>query len=168
MSRNDEVLLRELHDEHAAVLTRYVTSLTGDWTGAEDIVQETLFRAWQHPAILGQEGPSVRAWLFTVARNLVIDAHRSARSIHEFTTDTLPERSSEFDTEALLDTLLVEDALASLSIEHRSVVVRAFHGGQSIAEIAAALGIPEGTVKSRMHYGMRTLRLALQERGVTR
>ena len=62
----------------------------------------------------------------------------------------------------------VTDALLTLSDEHRVVVVRAYYRRQTIAEIAADLGIPPGTVKSRLHYGLRSLRLALQERGVTR
>ena len=64
--------------------------------------------------------------------------------------------------------MLIEEALASLSVEHRVVVIRAYFGARSIAEIAEELAIPEGTVKSRLHYGLRALRLALQERGVTR
>ena len=58
--------------------------------------------------------------------------------------------------------------LVALSPEHRVVIVRAYFGGATIAEIAVELGIPEGTVKSRLHYGLRALRLALQEKGVTR
>ncbi len=62
----------------------------------------------------------------------------------------------------------MEEALAGLSVEHRAVIVRAYYGGRSVAGIAEELGIPEGTVKSRLHYGLRALRLALQEKGVTR
>ena len=68
----------------------------------------------------------------------------------------------------LFEAILVEEALASLSTDHRGVVVRAYFGGLSVAEIAAELDIPEGTVKSRLHYALRALRLALQEKGVTR
>jgi RNA polymerase sigma-70 factor (ECF subfamily) len=106
--------------------------------------------------------------MFTVARNLVIDEYRSARKRHELTTDELPERAERDRTDALFETLLVEEALAGLGLEHRSVIVHSYYGGRSIAETAAELGIPEGTVKSRLHYGLRALRLALQEKGVTR
>ena len=58
--------------------------------------------------------------------------------------------------------------LSERPIEHRAVIVHAYYGGRSTAEIARELGIPEGTVKSRMHYGLRALKLALQEKGVTR
>jgi RNA polymerase sigma-70 factor (ECF subfamily) len=168
MPDDEETLLRALHDEHAGPLWRYVVRLTGDRALAEDIVQETLLRAWRRPKVLDQCESSARAWLFTVARNLVIDGTRSARSIHEVGVDSLPERITADETDSLLDSWLVSDALAGLSYEHRAVVVHAYYGGRSIAEIARELQIPEGTVKSRLHYGLRALRLALQEKGVTR
>jgi len=171
---DDDALLRALHDEHARPLWRYVMSLTGDAAQSDDIVQETLLRAWRKPAVLDQREASARAWLFTVARNLVIDEARSARRRHETPTapetmtDTLPQPVAADETERMLDAWLIGDALAGLSAEHRTVIVEAYYGGRSVAEIAVVLGIPEGTVKSRMHYGLRALRLALQEKGVTR
>ena len=80
----------------------------------------------------------------------------------------LPERAAADATDALFEAILVEEALAALSTDHRAVVVRAYYRGLSVAEMAAELEIPQGTVKSRLHYGLRALRLALQERGVTR
>jgi RNA polymerase sigma-70 factor (ECF subfamily) len=168
MPDEDARLLRELHDQHAQAVWRYVVHLTGDRAMADDIVQETLLRAWRKPSVLDQSQQSARTWMFTVARNLVIDGKRSAASRHEFGTDTLPERPTAGDqADAVLDAWLVSDAIAELSLEHRSVIVHAYYGGRSVAEIARELDIPEGTVKSRLHYGLRALRLALQERGVT-
>jgi RNA polymerase sigma-70 factor (ECF subfamily) len=168
MPDEDARLLRELHDQHAQAVWRYVVHLTGDRAMADDIVQETLLRAWRKPSVLDQSQQSARTWMFTVARNLVIDGKRSAASRHEFGTDTLPERpTAGGEADAVLDAWLVSDALAELSLEHRSVIVHAYYGGRSVAEIARELAIPEGTVKSRLHYGLRALRLALQERGVT-
>ncbi len=167
MAQEDARLLRELHDQHARALWRYVVHLTGDRALADDVVQETLLRAWRHPAVLDQTETSARAWLFTVARNLVIDERRSAYHRHESGTDVLPEKPGESESDALLDAWLVSDALAELTPEHRAVIVHAYYGGRSVSEIARELDIPEGTVKSRMHYGLRALRLALQERGVT-
>ncbi len=160
--------LRELHDLHAAVIWRYAVQLTRNPSAADDIVQETLLRAWRTPRILDQDPASVRSWLFTVARNLVIDDARSAHRRHEVAVDEQPDRVVEDRTDGLFDVLLVEEALRSLSHDHRAVVVRAYFGGQNTAELAAELDIAEGTVKSRLHYGLRALRLALQERGVTR
>jgi RNA polymerase sigma-70 factor (ECF subfamily) len=168
VSTDEAEALRALSDAHATALWRYVVHLTGNPSGADDIVQETLLRAWRTPRILSQEPESTRSWLFTVARNLVIDEYRSARSRHELATDSLPERVERDRTDALFEALLVEEALGSLGIEHRAVIVHSYYGGRSIAETAQLLGIPEGTVKSRLHYGLRALRLALQEKGVTR
>ncbi|MEO6942725.1 MAG: sigma-70 family RNA polymerase sigma factor [Terrimesophilobacter sp.] len=160
-------LLRVLHDEHAAALWRYTMWLCGDRQLAEDVVQETLLRAWRRPKVLDQSENSARAWLFTVARNLVTDHFRSAKSRYEIGTDLLPERASNDGVDALLDAWIVSDALAGISTDHRAVVVRAYYRGQSVAQIAVELEIPEGTVKSRLHYALRALRLALEEKGVT-
>lgn len=168
MPLGDDRRLVALYDAHAPSIWRYVVHLTGDAAGADDIVQETLLRAWRSPRILAQEPASTRAWMFTVARNLVIDEARSARRRHEIGVAETPERGLGDGTDALFESLLVEEALAGLDLEHRAVIVHAYYGGCSIAEVARRLSIPEGTVKSRLHYGLRALRLALQEKGVTR
>lgn len=168
MPLEDDRRLVALYDAHAPSIWRYVVHLTGDAAGADDIVQETLLRAWRSPRILAQEPASTRAWMFTVARNLVIDEARSARRRHEIGVAETPERGLGDGTDALFESLLVEEALAGLDLEHRAVIVHAYYGGCSIAEVARRLSIPEGTVKSRLHYGLRALRLALQEKGVTR
>lgn len=167
MSQEHEELLKALHDAHGASLFRYVARLTRDTAFAEDVVQESLLRAWKKPEILEQSDDSARAWLFTVARNLVIDDRRSARFAREFSTDDLPERAQQDETDAVLDKWLLTDALLSLSLEHRTVLVSSYYLGHSAAEIGRAEGIPEGTVRSRAHYALRALRLSLQERGVT-
>ncbi|WP_269821753.1 sigma-70 family RNA polymerase sigma factor [Nocardia asteroides] len=160
-------LMAALYHEHATVLWRYTLGLVRDAGRAEDIVQETLLRAWQRPAVLDQSTHSARAWLFTVARNLAVDEHRSARNRREFRTDAPPEQSTPDHSDRALDGWLVADALAKLGADHREVIVRAYYRGLSTQQIAEELGIPPGTVKSRMHYGMRALRLTLQEMGVT-
>lgn len=166
MSRDKQAALRELHDLHATAIWRYAVHLTRDPSGADDIVQETLLRAWRTPHILEQDPTTARAWLFTVARHLVIDEARSARRRHESAVAEPPEEAIGDRTEELFDALLVGDALSALSDDHRTVIVRAYYGGRNTAELAAELGVAEGTVKSRLHYGLRALRLALQERGV--
>ncbi|MFF0816581.1 sigma-70 family RNA polymerase sigma factor [Rhodococcus sp. NPDC003318] len=167
MPQDQAELMRVLYGEHAAALWRYAMRLTGDRVQAEDVVQETLIRAWQRPHILDQSERSSRAWLFTVARNLVVDEHRSAHAKREFGTDRPPERPSPDDTDAALDSWLITDALAQLSADHRAVLLRAYYRGMSTRQIADDLDIPDGTVKSRLHYALRSLRLALQEMGVT-
>ena len=166
MTAEQAALLRAIHDAHGPALQRYVLRLTrGDAPFAEDVVQEALLRLWRRPELLGQSEESVRAWLFTVARNLVIDDRRSARHSRELATEDLPERSSPDAIGAAVDKWVLADALKALSAEHRNAIVRAYYLGQSVADIAAAEGIAVGTVKSRLRYALRALRTALQERG---
>lgn len=169
VSRSD--LMVELHGAHARPLWGYVLRLTGgDRARAEDVVQETLLRAWRSPKLLGSTTGATRAWLFTVARNLVIDEWRSARGRHEVLAGELPEpRDPRADgAEEMVEAWLVAEALERLSVEHREVIWLCYFRGRTVAEAARHLGIPEGTVKSRTHYALRSLRLILQEMGVTR
>lgn len=167
----EAALMKALYDEHAAMLWRYALRLTGDAGRAEDVVQETLLRAWQHPEVTADAGRSPRAWLCTVARNMIIDEHRSATSRHvvaSLDTTGAPEQSTRDEVDTALDRMLIADAMAGLSAEHRAVIERAYYRGWSTAQIARDLEIADGTVKSRLHYAVRALRLALQEMGVTR
>ena len=160
-------MLRALHDGHAEALWRYAVRLTGDEQLAEDVVQEALLRAWRNPGILEQGCAASKAWLYTVARNFAIDECRSARARWEVGAARLPERARSDHTDRTLDAWLIADALSQLKPEHRVVIVRAYYRGESVAELAKILGVPAGTVRSRMHYGLRALRLALEENGVT-
>ena len=161
-------LLRELHGEHAAALSAFAVRLTGgDRARAEDVVQETLLRAWQSAAALELPEDARRAWLYTVARNLVIDDWRSARARREIPAEQPPEPPAVDDTDAVLQAWLVADALARLSADHRRVLVECYYWRRSVSEAAKRLGVPEGTVKSRLHYALRALRLVLDEMGVT-
>ncbi len=163
-----EAALQELHDRHASELWRFAMRLTHDRQLSEDVVQEVLLKAWKDPSLGQRDDAAARAWLFTASRNLIIDRWRSAASRHEQRMEDPPEESSGDATSVVLDRWLIAEALGSLSSEHRSVINAAYYEGRSVADISARLRIPEGTVKSRLHYGLRTLRLALQEKGVTR
>lgn len=169
-ARTDEAELAALCEEHAPALLAYVTRLVGDRQRAEDVVQETLLRAWTHPAAVSGESGSTRAWLFTVARNLTVDQFRNRRARPQEVPDYLIDLSglaSDEDLDLALQSMVVAEALAALSPAHRAVLVQTFYLGRSVAQAAAELGIPEGTVKSRVFYALRSLRTALVERGVT-
>jgi RNA polymerase sigma-70 factor (ECF subfamily) len=159
--------LEELHNRHASDLWRFAMRRTHDRQLSEDIVQEVLLRAWKDPSLGQRDHASARNWLFTASRNLIIDRWRSAASRHEQPMEDPPEESAGDATSVVLDKWLIAEALASLSTAHRSVINAAYYEGRSIADISARLRIPEGTVKSRLHYGLRTLRPALHEKGVT-
>jgi RNA polymerase sigma-70 factor (ECF subfamily) len=167
----DEDLFGMLYEEHRSALTAYVRRLMhGDEQMAEDIVQETLMRAWTHADRV--PAASLRPWLFVTARHLVIDAYRARKSRPvEVGADLLDDVDvsgavADDELDRALDAVLVADALGAVTAKHRSVLVDCYYRGQTAAQIAAARGLPVGTVRSRIHYALRALRLALQERGV--
>ena len=144
MAESPDVVMQRLHDEHGGALWGHCLRLTNhDRARAEDVCQETLLRAWRNASLLDESQGSVRAWLFTVARNIVIDESRTKRARSEFPVDEVPEPPRADDkSDELLLTWVVADAVTHLSAEQR------------------------GTVKSRTHYALRALRLALEEMGV--
>jgi len=175
----DEELMRELYDNHAGVVLGYVRRLVdGDTARAEDVVQETLLRAWRHPDALDPNRPggtSVRAWLLTVARHLVIDSERAKKArprevppVDDSAGPTASQRVPSAD-EAFDQVLLAHgmgDALSTLTADHRAVLDQLYFRDRSVADAARSLGVPEGTVKSRAYYALRALRVACEERGI--
>jgi RNA polymerase sigma-70 factor (ECF subfamily) len=163
--------MRTLYEQHAAALFGFVLRLvSGDRARAEDVVQEALLRAWRHPEALTSEHGDVRPWLFTVARRIVIDGQRRRRSrpveVPAPALEAVPAATD--DVERLLESWEVAEALSGLSPEHRAVLLETYYRGRSVAETAEVLHVPQGTVKSRVFYALRALRLRLEERGMTR
>src|SRR5215471_14142647 len=150
-------------------LVGYVLPMVnGDLHAAEDVVQETLLRGWQHATELNPEHAG--SWLHTVARNIAISTyHRRRRARpHEVPLDenTLPTTGDGIDQ--MVNLWLVAQALNSISAEHRAVIVELFYQRRPVAEVAALLAIPEGTVRSRCFYGLRALRSELEKLGITK
>src|SRR3954465_2500776 len=138
---DDGELLRALHDQHGTALWAYVVGLTnGDRAQAQAVVQEAMLRAWRNPQVLAQQSGSARGWLFTVAKRIVIDDWRTARSRRERVNETLPERPVADATDAAVDRQIVMAALQLLSEEHRTVLHECYFRGSSVAEAAVALG----------------------------
>ncbi|RYJ29345.1 RNA polymerase sigma-70 factor, ECF subfamily [Streptomyces sp. L-9-10] len=162
--RTDERALTELQREHGPALLNFLLGLTyGDRQRAEDLLQETLVRAWQHPEAFDGPFDSMRPWLFTVGRRLAIDARRSRLARPTEVSDVIlaatpdPEDRTE-STVAVLD---VREAVRTLSREHREVLTQIYFRGLSVNEAAGVLGIPPGTVKSRSYYALRALARSL-------
>ncbi|MGW3283880.1 sigma-70 family RNA polymerase sigma factor [Streptomyces sp. NPDC001002] len=166
----EERALRDLYLEHGPALHSYVLRmLDGDSHRAEDVVQEALLRCWNKRNLIDEDGMAVRPWMFRVARNLVIDGHRTrmARPL-EIGGDTwLTELGTEADDiERMLSSLVVRDALETLTPAHREVLLATFFADRTTQQAAETLGIPQGTVKSRVFYALRSLKVALAERGL--
>jgi len=158
----------ELWADHGRALLRFACKLTlGDRHKAEDIVQETLLRAWRHPEITRTGPGPLRPWLFTIARRIAIDMWRRTRPhdtpSHRQPGDPglpdLPDPTNAIDQ--AITALDVRAALAILTPAHRQVITELYFHSHSVAETAAIIGIPPGTVKSRAHYATRQLRQAL-------
>lgn len=160
----DAAALAELQNQHGRALYGLLLGLTyGDRQRAEDLAQETLIRAWQHPEALETDHDSMRPWLFTVARRLAIDARRArlARP-SEIGDEVLETVAPPLDpVERSVTSLDIRQALQSLPPQHRAVLVEVYFRGLSVAEAAEALGIPEGTVKSRTYHALRILKRRL-------
>ncbi|MFI6160134.1 sigma-70 family RNA polymerase sigma factor [Micromonospora haikouensis] len=160
--------IRELLAAHGTPLTRFVRGLTmGNRQTAEDVVQETLLRAWRHlDSLPPDSGGSSRRWLFTVARRLVIDEarRRQARPV-EVAAQAAQEYGVTGDetAETAIASQALRQAVARLSADHRRVLHEVYFRDRTVDEIATELGIPVGTVRSRVYYALRALRAAMGE-----
>ena len=161
-----EELIRRLYQEHGRSVLAYAIRLTGDRAAAEDVLQETLIRAWKHAEAMENGKGSVRGWLLTVARNIVTDQvrARAVRPREVGQTDAVIPVERDH-AQGVVDTMVVADALHRLSAEHRDVLVELYFRGRSMPEAARRLGIPHGTVKSRSYYALRALRAIIGGEG---
>ncbi|MEV6343986.1 sigma-70 family RNA polymerase sigma factor [Actinoplanes sp. NPDC051851] len=156
-----EQRMRVLFQANAAPLRQYLVRLThGQHESAEDLLQEAMLRAWRKMDELPDDAIALRRWLFTVARNLAIDAVRAkmARPVEVYGESGVWTTPTEDVVDRLLDQHLLRDALLRLSAQQRDVLVALYCRDASVAETAAGLGIPEGTVRSRSFYALRAVR----------
>ncbi len=160
-----DAAIRQLYARHARALRRYVERFCPDGASADDIVQETFIRAWRHLPQLSSGDCPAQPWLFRVARNLLIDADRAARS-RPITVPAQAAEEGQDDTglNRILDQQIMADALHQLSPAHRTVLVETYYRGRTLDKVARQLGIPDGTARSRLHYALRALRRQLEDR----
>ena len=155
--------VREAYAAHAKELYGFAMRSLDDSGLAEEAVQETFLRAWRAGDRFDPQIGSLRTWLFAILRNVVIDLSR-ARAARPALSSSEAEPSVEPIDQALL-AWQVEEAMRRIGEEHRQILVETHYRGRPYAEVAAELGIPEGTVKSRVYYGLRALRVVLEEMG---
>lgn len=162
-----EDLAAALYSEFGRPLLAFVLTLTaGDRQWAEDVVQETLIRAWRNADKLDREPEMLRAWLYTVARRIVIDGWRSRQARPQEVEEAEPDSVGVPDeSDRTLAAMVVYEALQNLSPEQREAVLQTYIRDRTVNEVAATLGIPPGTVKSRIYHAVRALRRSLRDRG---
>ena len=149
--------------EHIPRLRRYARSLTGDRWAADDLVQDTLERAWAKSNLWGGVA-DMRAWLFSIMHNLHVDGVRRPR-LHTVTMDDdtpeVPVAPTQTDRLAVLD---LQAALDLLPVEQKEVLLLVTLEDMAYADVAQALGIPIGTVMSRLSRGRERLRGLMEGR----
>ena len=162
--------LRAAYDAHGAELYRFARRSLGDAGLAEDAVQEAFLRAWRASASYDPARASQRTWLFAIVRNVVIDFVRGARRPSTAGDRRRPptEGAADDELDRALTSWQVETALAELDDDHRRVLVEVHWRGRPYHEVADDLGIPAGTVKSRVYYGLRAMRTHARGPGVAR
>jgi RNA polymerase sigma-70 factor, ECF subfamily len=133
---------------------------------AEEAVQETYVRAWRSRDRFDPARGSLRTWLFSIERNLLIDMARTRRRVE--VRDAALEQTAEpavDDVESAMVSWQVEEAMGLLTPDHRAVIIELYFRGVSSREMAERTGVPEGTIRSRLFYALKALRLTLQEMG---
>ena len=161
-----DAALRAVYDAHGPELYRFARRSLGDPGLAEEAVQEVFLRAWRASASYDPARASQRTWLFAILRNVVIDLARARRVRPPLAaSDGAPPSAADDEIDRVLTTWQVEAALAELDDGQRRALVEVHWRGRPYAEVAEELGIPPGTVKSRVYYGLRAMRSALEAQG---
>jgi RNA polymerase sigma-70 factor (ECF subfamily) len=154
--------VRELYEKHAAAVLAYAERLTRDRGAAEDVLQETMLRAWRHPEVLRNGKGSVRGWLMTVAQRIVIDRARALSARPTEQEEDLGAAPPQRDHSGrVIEALEVIDAIRDLPEEQKAVIMHLYFCDSSLLDSSSALDVPKGTVKSRAHYALRALRKSI-------
>lgn len=149
--------------KHGPSLRTFLLNATrGDRWLADDLLQEALLRAWRFRTAMPRSSQDARKWMFVVARNVVMDAARRRKRRPESLGADLDEmRPAANGIDEAMAAGALQDAFARLSSAQQQALSIVSIGGESIEGAARKLGVPPGTIKSRIHYGLRRLREAV-------
>jgi RNA polymerase sigma-70 factor (ECF subfamily) len=162
----DEEVIHDAFIAHRTELRGLAQRALGSNHLAEEAVQETFVRAWRARERFDSSRGSLRTWLFSIERNLLIDMARTRA--REEINNAAPGRMTETvddDIESALVSWQVEEAVLRLTSEHRAVIVEMYFRGRTSKEMASQLAIPEGTVRSRLFYALKALKVNLESAG---
>ena len=159
-----EAGVRDAWAAHHAGLRAFAARALRDDDLAEDLVQETFLRAWSHATTFDPTRGTARTWLYAIMRNLVVDFTRS-RSRRTRTSELVDEWPATDDVEALLSSLVASMAVHRLTPDHQQVILHSYVARRPTGEIAELLGIPAGTVRSRLFHARKALGDALSAVG---
>jgi RNA polymerase sigma-70 factor (ECF subfamily) len=164
----DDDGVRAVYAAHGPELYRFALRSLGDRGLAEEAVQETFVRAWQAAERFDDALGSLRTWLFAIVRNVVIDLSRARAARPGLAPGERAETELlvlDDEVERVLRSWQVEEALQKLSDDHRRALVEVHYHGRAYQDVAVDFGVPVGTVKSRVYYALKAMRLALEELG---
>jgi len=161
-----EAFTDDLYARYWTNLVGYLNSMLRDLHQAEEIAQETMLRAWRHADSLSAARGSVWGWLCRVGRNIMIDRMRHKRvrpaEVHEAAVDTSANAAADHSDD-VVNSIYVANALTRLQPSHRTVLLLVYYHRRTCTEAAAVLGVPVGTVKSRLHAALRQIRAVLEQ-----
>jgi RNA polymerase sigma-70 factor (ECF subfamily) len=161
----DEAGLQKAFLAHGGELLGFARRSLYVSANAEDAVQETFARAWRSRTRFDPTLGSLRTWLFTIERRVIIDIGTRQTKIQTVPMDQGEEPAAEDRLETAMLGWQMESALERLDPEHRMIITELYFNGRSGREVAELFAIPEGTVRSRTFYALRMLRLLFEEAG---
>ncbi|WP_433303095.1 RNA polymerase sigma factor [Actinoplanes sp. CA-030573] len=157
----DEIALAEAYDRHAPSAYALALRITGDQGSAEDAVQEAFVELWRHPERFDPHSGSLRAWLCMLTRRRAIDLLRrqTVQRTHltRLAGQAPVEGGVEEDVVGAAQAKAVRECVRDLPALYRDPIALAYYYGLSYRQVAAELGVPEGTAKSRLRSGLRLL-----------
>lgn len=165
IAAGDQLAMRTLFARHQVAVFRFINRLVRDQAMAEDVLSEVFLDVWRHAGRF-ESRSSLSTWLLAIARNKAVSACRRQRDVEldEAAAERLvdPADTPEMYLEKKHEANRIGHCLAQLSPEHCEVIDLVYYHEKSVAEVAEVIGIPEATVKTRMHYARKKLAQLVQ------